>query len=1130
MNQIFKTIWSAARQQYIVSNEKHASRGKAGKSAVLAVAVASAFVAGAASAYTPSWMTNELNGFLAQNRGGWETAEYQADWGLNAMNASVAYSLGYTGKGAHVGVMDSGALLSHPDLASDRITGTHVTGNYGSDGVRYPQNASGTSDTLAYNKGQAFDVTGDWMLGVNDSHGTHVTGTVGGNRDGSEFHGVAFDAQVTVGNTGATDSNNYGPYQDHDYFLAGWKAMVDAGARVINNSWGTNIRVLVDKDKNLVSYADYQANKDKLADKIASKEWAVGHIPTNSVQQAEYEYFYFMNTYVGAGKDANFESSFVDAAWEAVKGKDVVQVFTTGNRDSANPFYRPLYPYFNPEAESQWIAVAGLQKAGTDAQGRDKYELIETFNEAGLGKWWTVAAPGRNIYSSKVDTKTGEALWGNSSGTSMAAPHVTGAMGVLLSRYPDMTAAQVRNVMFTTANHKNPDGSNMDGWDNVDGTTPLEGQVSDRMGWGVPDLAKGMFGPGQFLGNMAYDMKTQKLDVWSNDISNVALDQRRAEDEKWLADYDKNLAADDYVLGDDFALIVPEAMEGKTQISKEDAKNWRETYFIKKRDDIKQKLDSGWYNGSVTKSGDGTLVMTGANSYKGATKVDGGTLLAFTESIGTDNTVSVGANGTFGVLAAYDDQFTRTGYKESAHTADDLVTVNITENGGSLYVSAAGDVQLKNVNFDNGVEKKVTVGLQGASHKKLVEAYRSGEAVKSTLTTTEKVDFSGIKVTAGDESAFFTVPTDGVVGGDSKIDVSVQKKADVSFATFARTKNERAIASALERSSNDFMGYVLTKSADEINGIYAGLTDDFYATARNALAVNSLMVTRTVTDQARGMGEGRSAEFANGMGRVWAAGVGTWGDAKGNAQNLDVDFRTGLVGVEFNAIESTKIGAFFGGGSTDYKGTNGKIDADNLNYGLYGLSDIGPVALTYGVSYTTEDRDTTHALGGIVNTHSEDASVLQFYGEAAYTGLKLSALQVEPYVGFAWAKVETDGFTETNGAYDFHTKDVDDDIQVSTLGTRFTLPFNWETLPVAVKADLGWSHFYGDTESYSMLQLGQGGAYAQLEGNELKDQFNLGLGIEAQVGKSATLGVSYVGAWGSDTDVHGVTANFRWAF
>ena len=38
---------------------------------------------------------------------------------------------------------------------------------------------------------------------------------------------------------------------------------------------------------------------------------------------------------------------------------------------------------------------------------------------------------------------------------------VSGAFAVLASRYTDMTAVQVREVLLTTANHKNSDGTNM---------------------------------------------------------------------------------------------------------------------------------------------------------------------------------------------------------------------------------------------------------------------------------------------------------------------------------------------------------------------------------------------------------------------------------------------------------------------------------------------------------------------------------------------------------------------------------------------------------------------------------------------------------------------------------------------
>ena len=108
----------------------------------------------------------------------------------------------------------------------------------------------------------------------------------------------------------------------------------------------------------------------------------------------------------------------------------------------------------------------------------------------------------------------------------MAAPFVSGAFAVLASRYQDMSALQVREVLLTTATHKNTDGTDMEGWANVSGDAPAEGEVSDRMGWGVPDLEKGMYGLGQLSGKFEYNLKAGNLDVWSNDISQIALDQR----------------------------------------------------------------------------------------------------------------------------------------------------------------------------------------------------------------------------------------------------------------------------------------------------------------------------------------------------------------------------------------------------------------------------------------------------------------------------------------------------------------------------------------------------------------------------------------------------------------------------
>ncbi len=1036
------------------------------------------------------------------------------------MHASKAYALGFNGNGVTVGVMDSGALLNiHPDLTGDRFSVSEAKGNYGSTGNRYPQAVDKDKGNVGnpFDKNEAFDINGNWKEGVNDSHGTHVTGTVGGNRDGSEFHGVAWGSDIIVGNTGATDDNNYGPFQDYTYFQKAWGDLAEKVAAangnrggVINNSWGTNTRVEDQKD---TGHDGYNTGV---------------HLNVNTEAETDYEFMFFAKRYGFDQTVANGivdDKSFVYAAYEAVKNKNIVQIMTTGNRDMKNPYYRALYPLYNPAAEKHWIAVAGLKQGSKVGS----YELVKNFNEAGQGKWWTVAAPGNAIYSSTTDDhgNPGYAAWG---GTSMAAPHVAGAMGVLMSRYDQMNALQVRDVMFTTANHKNADGTNMEGWTDVDGTIREDGEVSDRMGWGVPDLDKGMYGPGQFLGTFEYNMATaDSLDVWSNDISNKALDQRKAEDEKWMAATSNGTkwAYDDIITGENF--VVKDGDDDKTNhIIGEEQIEILKAAYAERANAIQNRIDNDGYKGTLVKKGEGTLIMTGNNSYAGTTTVEGGTLLAFAESIGTDNKVTVNTGGTFGVLSSYNDQFTKKGHLYSKEATKNQLEIDLSQ-GGRLYVDAGSNVKVQKVIF--GSNKEIAVGLAGADTETLVKAWNSKEA--AVTGSFEVADgqqvFDGVTTNNMDvKSVFFKLGETTV--GDKKIDVKMEKNADVTFEQFASTANEQKIAAAIEASGNKLTGEILSaKTENEIRDTYRALDDDFYATARNALVVNATAVSRTVMDQARGMGEGRSAEVDNGRARIWAAGIGHWGEAEGTKNTMDVDFRTGFLGAEALVLDNTKFGAFFGYGTTDYKSGLNKIDGEDKHFGVYGLTDIGNVTMTYGVAYTDEDRDTVRVMNTNVNQHSENASVLQGFVEGAYN-FDLSVAKVSPYVGFTWARVETDAVVDNAIGHSFKTDEIKDDIQIATLGVRTAVPFAMGNMPVALTADLGWSHYFGDTEGLVNVQMGEGGKFAAIEGSELKDQANLGLGIVGQVAKHATVGVSYSGSWGSDINTHGIFANVRFNF
>lgn len=1148
MNRVFKTKWSVAHQEYVVTDEKHASKTKAAKS-VVALAVAALMLgAGAASAaYMAPKAGSQDPGFVANSstqldaaKKSWETAEYKKDWGLTAMNASSAYALGYHGQGVAVGVMDSGALLQkHSELAGDRFHASHNQGQYGSTGNRYPQGAGSQFDGK-YEAGQDYDVTGDWVLNMNDSHGTHVTGTVGANRDGSEFHGVAWGSDIHVGNTGGTDDSNYGPFLDYQFFLNGWGQLAqdivaqngEKRGGVINNSFGTNTRV------NAASTSKYGADGYKIGNMME----------VNTTGQTEYEYFLFKKIY---GENP----SFVDAAYDAVKGTNVVQVMTTGNRDMKNPYYRALYPYFNPEAEKHWIAVAGLKKLSGEGETA-KYDLVKNFNEAGNAKWWTVVGPGDAIYSSAVvdgsylvpgkdnggnpvpeGVELGSSYYATWGGTSMAAPHVSGAMGVLMSRYDQMSAIQVRDVMFTTATHKNPDGTDFDSW------TAAPGEVDERMGWGLPDLEAGMYGPGQLLGSFDYDMSAGSLDVWSNKITQIALDQREREDLAWKAAAEKwmknptlamtGLSEDEKALLGEMLTDTNEDLVGiddaLEKMTEEEAIAWRKEYFQKRLDTIQAKIDGKLYDGSLIKRGEGTLIMMGSNTYRGGTTVEGGKLLGYSNSFGVSgddgkaNGKVVVNGGTFGILETYNDQFTMKGEierGEGTHSVD--VVVN---EGGTFQITAGQDVTMGKLEFKEGAG--FTVGSEDVDVLK--EAY-AGKAQTGTVTTTG-VTGADLAV-ANPDYAFFKTE---LKAEGNKLTGTLSRDETKSFATYAQNANGQAIAGALEGAAGGALyDALIGASKGDVAKTYNSLGDDFILNTRNAGIVNGMTLSRAIKDQATGIGEGRKVEMADGTARLWATGVGSWSALDYGQSDMDSDFYAGLFGAEVDVCSATKLGLFFGAGSTDNKAGDNKVESDDIHFGAYGVTNFSDVVnATYGFVYSHQSADATRALqvGSQLgmNAFSGDTDITQIFAEAAYTGLNTDAYSIEPYFGLSWIHAESDGFNEQVGTMAFSTTTEDQDVQVTTLGVRGAIPFTMGETKVALTGDVAWNHFFGDTEAEASMNLA-GSGVARLKGGELGDMASVGLGVEAQVGKMTTMGLSYTGAYDGDITSHGISANVRFNF
>jgi subtilase-type serine protease len=82
---------------------------------------------------------------------------------------------------------------------------------------------------------------------------------------------------------------------------------------------------------------------------------------------------------------------------------------------------------------------------------------------------------------------------------------------------------------------------------------------------------------------------------------------------------------------------------------------------------------------------------------------------------------------------------------------------------------------------------------------------------------------------------------------------------------------------------------------------------------------------------------------------------------------------------------------------------------------------------------------------------------------------------------------------------------------------------------MALTGELFWSHFMGDRNPEATVTLEREGSYT-LEGGELKNVFGAGLGFEAAVGKRATVGLNYIGAYNGDVKSSGVEAFLKVRF
>ena len=342
----------------------------------------------------------------------------------DAMGAATTRVAGLTGAGVTVAVVDSGCDATHPDLAD------HVTHNVKLVSAEYVNGPTDENSRIVVPIDQGPYSNSD----LGSGHGTHVAGIIAADgTTGPENLGVAPDAELVclaIGEVLFTTAvvTAYDFLLDQDDL---W------GVDVVNNSWG-----------NL--YAQFD--------------------PANPVAVATRE----------------------------IADRGVTVVFAAGNSGGGNG-----EATLNPFSQSPWVLSVAAETITHERGDFSSNGLVVDNSEAVargedghtvfLGERIglvhpDVAAPGVDISSScdTVGVAIGPCPPGSNevaSGTSMASPHVAGAVAVLLQANPSLTPTQVRWALQSTAEPVVP----LD-----DGDRPMSGSQAPfwQVGYGRVDLAE----------------------------------------------------------------------------------------------------------------------------------------------------------------------------------------------------------------------------------------------------------------------------------------------------------------------------------------------------------------------------------------------------------------------------------------------------------------------------------------------------------------------------------------------------------------------------------------------------------------------------------------------------------------